>query len=60
MAILIYFVLFTVWLPSWALHLSPVADAAALVGDLIGLGVWLVFLVGGMWGLRRSQKAGWI
>lgn len=40
--------------------MSPVADAAALVRDLIGLGVWLVFLVGGLWGLRWSQKAGWI
>jgi hypothetical protein len=55
-----YFVGTTVWLPSWVLELRAVAAAAPLLRDLIGTGVWLVFLVGGMWWLRRLQASGWI
>jgi len=57
-AIFAYFTLFTVWLPSWALHLPGVAGAPAPVRDLVGLGVWLVCLVTGMWVLRRLQARG--
>lgn len=56
LAIFIYFVLFTLWLPSWLLRLSPVAGAPAPVRELIGSGVWLVFFVAGMWALRRLQR----
>lgn len=58
LAIFAYFTLFTVWLPSWILHLSGVAGAPSAVRDLIGLGVWLVSLVAGMWALRRLQARG--
>jgi hypothetical protein len=58
LAIFAYFVLFTVWLPSWVLHLSAVAAAPDPVRQLIGSGVWLIFLGSGMWVLRRIQARG--
>ena len=54
-----YFVVATVWLPSWFLRQDPVAGASGFVQDLVGSGVWLVAFVVGLWGLRRSQSAGW-
>lgn len=56
--IVAYFVVATVWFPSWLLRLSGVASAAAPVQNLIGSGSWLVLLVAGMWGLRRLQAMG--
>jgi hypothetical protein len=55
-----YFVLATVWLPSWVLRLDAVAGASGFVQDVVGTGVWLVAFVAGLWGLRRSQSLGWI
>jgi len=55
-----YFVGTTVWLPSWVLELRVVAAATPLLRDLVGTGVWLVFMVGGVWWLRRLQASGWI
>lgn len=58
LVIFAYFVVFTVWLPSRILRLSVVAGAPAAIHDLIGAGVWLGFLVLGMWTLGRLQAGG--
>ena len=58
--ILVYFVVATMWLPSWVLGLGPVTRAVPVVHDLIGAAVWLVAMALGLWGLRRSQSEGWI
>jgi hypothetical protein len=60
LAIVAYFVLATVWLPSWVLRLPAVAQASRFVADLVGTAVWTAFLGLGMWGLRVSQRRGWI
>lgn len=57
LAIALYFVVATVWLPSFVLRLSFVASAPALVRDLVGSGVWFVFLAAGLLGLRLAQRA---
>jgi hypothetical protein len=59
-AIFTYFVLATVWFPSWVLCLPAVARAPRFVADLAGTAVWAVFLAVGTWGLRISQNRGWI
>lgn len=56
--IFVYFVVATVWLPSWLFN--SITGVPAAVHDLIGTGVWLVFLAGGLWALRWSQAKGWI
>ena len=60
LAIVAYFALATVWLPSWVLRLPAVAQASRSVSDLVGTMVWVVFLLLGMWGLRLAQRRGWI
>ncbi len=57
-AIFVYFVLATVWLPSWVFN--TVTGVPAAVHDIIGTGLWLLFLLGGLWALRWSQAKGWI
>lgn len=58
LAIFAYFSVFTVWLPSRILRLSVVASSPTPIHDLVGAGVWLAFLVLGMWSLRRLQSRG--
>jgi hypothetical protein len=53
-----YFVLTTTWLPSAVLRVSAVAGSAQLLRELIGSGIWAVFLGIGLWGLRQLQEAG--
>jgi len=60
LAVVAYFALATVWLPSWVLRLPAVAQASRSVSDLVGTMVWVVFLLFGMWGLRLAQRRGWI
>ncbi|HEX6219793.1 MAG TPA: hypothetical protein VF115_01735 [Acidimicrobiia bacterium] len=60
LAIVAYFALTTVWVPSWVLRMSAVAQASQAVSDLVGTLVWAVFLLLGMWGLRLAQRRGWI
>ncbi len=50
----------TVWLPSWVLGLRVLSDVPNLVRDLIGAGVWAVFVGAGVIGLRLGQRAGLI
>lgn len=58
LAIVAYFALATVWLPSWVLRIPAVAQASRSVADLMGTMVWAAFLVLGMWGLRVAQRKG--
>jgi hypothetical protein len=58
LAIVAYFALATVWLPSWVLRTPAVAQASRSVADLMGTMVWAAFLVLGMWGLRVAQRRG--
>jgi hypothetical protein len=60
LAIVTYFALATVWLPSWVLRMPAIAQASRSVSDLVGTLVWTVFLLLGMWGLRVAQRRGWI
>jgi hypothetical protein len=60
LAIVAYFALATVWLPSWVLRIPALAQASRSVADLVSTMVWAAFLVLGMWGLRVAQRRGWI
>jgi hypothetical protein len=60
LAIVVYFTLATVWLPSWVLRLPAVAQASRFVADLVGTAVWAAFLGLGMWAMRIAQRRGWI
>jgi mono/diheme cytochrome c family protein len=55
-AIVAYFVVFTVVVPSIVIKSSALTALPSLARDLIGLGVWFVALAAGMWLLRRAQK----
>jgi len=55
--IALYFMVATVWLPSFVLRLPIVASADSMLRDLIGSGVWVVFLVAGLVVLRLAQRA---
>lgn len=54
--IFFYFVLATVWLPDFVLTLGAVAEASRFVRDLVGLTVWGVGLVAGLWMLHFFQS----
>ena len=58
--ITLYFVIATIWLPSFVLKLGFVAGAPAILRDTIGAGVWFVFLAVGLLGLRLAQRRGLI
>ncbi len=49
--IVTWFVLFTVFVPSWVLQSGPVNELSAVAQDLLGVGVWALGLVGGLAGL---------
>jgi hypothetical protein len=58
LAIFLYFVVFTVWLPDFVLGLGFVAEGSDLLRDLIVSAVWGVALIAGMAGLRIAQRRG--
>ena len=58
--IALYFIVATIWLPSFVLRMSIVASAPSVLRDLIGAGVWSVFLAIGLVALRLAQRARWI
>lgn len=58
--VVLYFVLATVWLPSWVLGIGFVERAAPVLHDLAGAGAWAIAMAVGLWALRRSQARGWI
>ncbi len=55
-----YFVIATVWWPSWLARLDAVASAASWVRDTTVASAWTVALVAGIIGLRSAQQRGWI
>lgn len=55
-AIFLYFVIATVWLPNTIMQLSFIADAGDFVRDAIVAGIWGVGLVAGIVLLRQGQK----
>jgi uncharacterized membrane protein YkvA (DUF1232 family) len=59
-AIVIYFVLATVWLPDFVLALGFIEDSSDFIGDLIVSAVWSTALLGGIWALRIGQRRGLI
>ena len=58
LAIVVYFVVFTVWLPDFVLGLGFVAEGSDLVRDVVVSLVWGAALVAGMTGLRLAQRRG--
>ncbi len=60
LAVLGYFVVFTVWIPSTVAQLEAIESSAPWIQDLAVTGSWAVALSVGLVGLRRSQRAGWI
>ena len=59
-AIVLYFVLATVWLPDFVLNLGVVESSSDIVSDLVVTAVWGGALVGGIWALRIGQRRGLI
>ena len=55
MAIVAYFTVATVWLPSALLRSSLLAGAERNISDLVTVVVWGVGLGFGMWALRWAQ-----
>ena len=58
--ITLYFIVATIWLPSFVLKLSFVASAPAIIRDIVGSGAWFAFLAAGLFALRRAQHSGLI
>jgi uncharacterized membrane protein (DUF441 family) len=58
LAIVVYFVATTVWLPHRILGFGLVRDAPELVSDLIVVTVWGAALFGGVAMLRLAQERG--
>ena len=59
-AIALYFIVATIWLPSFVLKLSFVASAPAIIRDIVGSGAWFTFLAAGLFALRWAQRSGLI
>ncbi len=59
LVIFVYFAVTTAWLPSYVLR-TALSSAPKNVADLVTVGIWGVFLLAGLWGLRKAQDEGWI
>jgi len=55
-----YFVVFTVWFPSWLIQLDQVASMSSPIRDFITVLAWGAFMTFGIVALRLAQKRGWI
>lgn len=58
LAIFLYVVIATVWLPDFVLALGPINEGSAFVRDVAVVVVWGAALFGGMVLLRLGQKRG--
>ena len=56
--ILAYFAVATAWLPSKVLQTRARSEASTWVVDTVGVAIWLVAVVVGMFGLRFAQRRG--
>jgi hypothetical protein len=54
--IVIWFVLFTVFVPSWVLQSRTVGGWDRNLQDLVGVGLWTFALGGGLWALWWAQR----
>lgn len=54
--IVVGFIVFTVFVPSWAMQTDTVAGLDRLVQDMIGTGLWLLGMVGGLWALWYAHR----
>jgi hypothetical protein len=59
-AIVLYFIIATVWLPDFVLSLGFVESASEFLSDLVVTAVWAVALGGGIVALRIAQQRGLI
>ncbi len=57
-AVFVYFVVATVWLPDFVLKLDGIAGASAFVRDAVVSALWMAGLAGGLVLLRRAQRRG--
>ncbi len=60
LAIVVYFSVATMWLPSKLIQLDSVASAGESVQNITVTGSWFIALAAGIVGLRRAQRRGWI
>ena len=54
--IVIGFIAFTVYVPSWAMQTDTVAGLDRLVQDLVGTGLWLLGMGAGLWALWYAHR----
>ena len=57
-AIVLYFIVATVWLPNTILETSLIAESSWFVRDTVVMTTWGIALIGGMYGLRQAQTRG--
>jgi len=55
--IVLFFIVFTVMIPSMIIKAGFLSSLPSLARDLLGTGAWVIFLGGGMYLLRRAQKS---
>lgn len=60
LVIVLYFVVFSIWLPSRLLRVDAVASAESAFQDLVATGAWLIAVTVGVVGLRAAQRRGLI
>lgn len=60
LAIVGYFAVVTMWLPSVVLTSSILFGVDRSLADLVGLGIWGTGTAAGMWALYLGQKRGWM
>lgn len=58
--VVLYFMIFTVWLPDTVLGLGFIAESSRAMRDAIVLVIWAGALGAGMYMLRRAQRQGLI
>lgn len=54
--IVVGFVLFTVFVPSWILQTETVSGLDRIAQDVIGAGLWFMALAAGIWGLWYASR----
>jgi len=54
--IVVYFIVFTVFLPSYVLQMPVVSESARFTQELIGSAVWAAGLGFGLWALDYAQR----
>ena len=50
------FIVFTVFVPDWAMQTDTVSGLSRNTQDMVGVGLWLLGLGGGLWGLWYAHR----